>query len=180
MDNNLKRGFLISLSIHLLLLGSLYLSTQFQSANSSGNPSSNQGQQSSKSQPSPGPTDQPNHSSNQEHGQIIPKEQDKPVEVEIVEGEGIGQAKHASARCRDFFGGIGIQYGPSLSGVVAAVYIDYPAYDAGIRPDDVIVSPGLDEVKGEIGTKVTVTWQNASGRHTAVLIRDKICIQRQP
>lgn len=98
-----------------------------------------------------------------------------PVEEEAVTAEGDLEAlkkiaPHAGDKCASFFGGIGIQ---ESSFAIVTVYPGYPADRAGILPGDEVLS--TNEIRGEVGTPVTVVVIRNGVRIEFHLIRDKIC-----
>lgn len=100
--------------------------------------------------------------------------------------EGLGEVPpverpaHADDDCAEFFGGIGItqggqrdQFGNQVEMIVTTVHHGYPAEKAGIQVGDYIIS--REEIRGEIGTKVTVIVNRNGQILTFDMIRDKIC-----
>lgn len=123
----------------------------------------------------------------EETGKIIPKpSKQEPVEVEIVQADGIStkkkpQVPHEKEKCTKFFGGIGIQMmGIDRGLVVLDAVSGYPAANAGIKPWDLITSPKANDIKGEVGTEVEVVYTaiDGSGEHKVTLVRDKICTEK--
>lgn len=116
---------------------------------------------------------------NGEEGAILPKKVTEPEEVQVTffstSKTPSSYAPHRKDDCKWWFGGIGlVQDG---EGRVLTTPSGYPAQLGGISVGDVITSPG-DEIRGEVGTEVVITYQNESGQHTVSLIRDKICIDK--
>ena len=117
---------------------------------------------------------------------IIPK----PAEAETVEApqeldmDGLLAEMHNAQDCPDFFGGIGItqKYVTNSDFTrghyeVAEVHPGYPAERSGILVGDEIHS-NTREIRGEIGTNVTVLIVRRGELLTFNLVREKICISK--
>lgn len=111
--------------------------------------------------------------------EILDKPSQKPMEVQLIEETGEQRAKRvelsrrkAIAECEPHFGGIGIEH--TVWGQVGKVYQYYPGYDAGLKPGDEIVSP-MQDIKGAIGTSVTITYKRAGILNTVTVTRGRIC-----
>lgn len=115
--------------------------------------------------------------------EIIDKVPDEAEEeVAIQDDEGVTPAKptHLGDDCDDFFGGIGITqsgqrdlYGNQVEMIVTEVHHGYPAEKAGIQVGDSLTSS--EEIRGEIGTPITVYASRNGQTLTFNMIRDKIC-----
>jgi len=77
---------------------------------------------------------------------------------------------------QNWFGGIGI-YQDDKTGRIDGVIEGYPAFKAGLRQGDVIISPPPGFIRGEVGTPVNLTVQKMGDFYAQeiLLIRDKIC-----
>lgn len=114
---------------------------------------------------------------------IVEKHNEELTEVELPNEQGeIEDNKpknvptHLEDDCTDFYGGIGITH--ILPGyTVSGVYAGYPAFNAGIKVGDRIVS-NINAIRGEINTSFTLEYENETGYHKIVLIRDKICTNK--
>lgn len=114
--------------------------------------------------------------------EIIPK--DLPVEISLIPMPGAGKKKsahqpHEKDKCEHFYGGIGVLHNPmdEQESTVLAAPEGYPAQLAGIKAGDVVVLPKIEEIKGPVGTQVTVTYKTIEGEtKTVTLTRDKICV----
>jgi len=110
---------------------------------------------------------------------VDPPSQDHDTQISMIEADDIGKTPHASDECKEFYGGIGIHqmYTTYEDGtdrvVVFEVHPGYPAHRAGIEPGDALLNSG--EIRGEIGTPVTVHTLKKGKPVTYSLIRDKIC-----
>lgn len=113
---------------------------------------------------------------------IIPKKNENLTEVEIPDDVGgIEDNKpkniptHLEDDCKDFYGGIGITHSlPDYT--INGVYFGYPAFMAGIKVGDRILSD-ITSIRGEVNTTLTFEYENETGYHKIVLIRDKICTE---
>lgn len=112
---------------------------------------------------------------------IIPPKAEE--EVVVVEESAIEKLKkiapHAGDDCDYFYGGIGIVQGfSSKTGefTIQEVYPGYPASRAGIQAGDEIIS--TEEIRGEIGTPITVRVRSNGHVISYDLIRDKICTSK--
>ena len=121
----------------------------------------------------------------QDNGNIIPRDDSKePIEVTVFNGKGFKKrkpiVKHKDNKCKDFFGGIGVQFNIfEERGVIDKVVPGYPAEFAGMKSGDRIISPPFPEIKGEVGTEVTITFMTLQGEtKTITLTRDKICVDK--
>lgn len=117
--------------------------------------------------------------------QIVDPPSEKTSEIHLSDGTEITKkAPHANDSCERFYGGIGVTQsaasypmGPNNNIVVCTVtevHTGYPAYKAGIKEGDILLN--FEEVRGEIGTPVTVLTRRDGRQITYHLIRDKICI----
>jgi hypothetical protein len=105
-----------------------------------------------------------------------------PVEVAIVNTpvqKGEEQLAYEAAQkrheeCKPFFGGIGISYGP-FDGTIQKVYKYYPAWSAGIKEGDKIIN--LGEIRGEVGTEVTVIYSRNGSITQLKMKRGRICVE---
>lgn len=117
--------------------------------------------------------------------EIIDKLPEQEESSEASE-EGLGivppveRPAHADDDCTEFFGGIGItqsgrrdQFGNQLEMIVTDVHRGYPAEKAGIQVGDNLTSS--EEIRGEIGTPITVYATRNGETLTFNMIRDKIC-----
>ena len=84
--------------------------------------------------------------------------------------------KAPPVECKDWYGGIGINQ--NFIDQVLIVHPGYPAYKAGIKSGDKIISPEMSEIRGEPGTKVTIVIDRDGQILTFNLIRDKICTDK--
>lgn len=106
--------------------------------------------------------------------EIVPPPVEEEVRVEDGELEKLKKrAPHAGDKCDRFYGGIGVVEG-SLG--IVEVYPGYPAHKAGILAGDEVDS--TEEIRGEVGTPVTVVIRRDGRRIEFHLIRDKICYNR--
>lgn len=170
-NDSIFLGLTVSLAIHALLAGALLI------AHMGGSGNGGSGDEAKEQAKEEGKTDK-------DESEIIPKEKKAPLQVEIVENEsGLTKKKpkpkHADDKCPDFFGGIGVQYSNIEPGLVINVPSGYPAEDAGIRAGDRIIAPQLGQIRGEVGTEITVTYISSDGDHTVTMVRDKICIDKK-
>jgi len=169
----LKKGLVVSALVHLTLIAILAFTSPMGCGGGNGS-GKGKGADQNKSHGMDG--------DDLEDGSIIPKDKKEEPKVEIIEenapGKEVPEPKHAKDECPDFFGGIGVQYSAEEYGRIIDVPYGYPAYDAGIRAGDRIVSPSLGWIRGEVGTEVKVTYENTTGLHEITLIRDKICIKK--
>lgn len=122
---------------------------------------------------------------NAEQRQII----EKSIAVELKEvakpGIGIKQKPHAfvDRNCGKaaWFGGIGVEIGYAWQQhkfVIDKVYDGYPASAVGIKPGDYIVN-FLDDVKGEVGTEVTLNVERDGQTIAFTTKREKICVEEK-
>ncbi len=122
-----------------------------------------------------------------DNSQIIPKlAKDEPVEIEIVKTDGFIQKKkpvvpHEKDSCKDFFGGIGIETRLQIthggySNAINKVYSNYPADISGLQVGDIIVSN--NDIRGEVGTEVSLIILRDGANMQVKMIRDKICIEK--
>lgn len=123
--------------------------------------------------------EQAQHKQEEKTEQILDKPSEKATEITIIEETGEQRAKRvevarrkAIAECTPFFGGIGIEH--SQFGVIGRVYEYYPAYDAGLKAGDIILSR-ISDIKGEIGTPVTITYKRGETINTVTFKRGRIC-----
>lgn len=110
---------------------------------------------------------------------ILPKA-GEPTEVELVDASSIKSKKkpaHADRECQYFYGGIGIYVNDN--DVVTEVIAGYPAHVLGIKQGNLVLTSRTD-CRGEVGTSVTIVWENEDGRHVDETIRDKICLDAPP
>jgi membrane-associated protease RseP (regulator of RpoE activity) len=167
-DNRMRNALIASLIIHALIFAGIGLGSK-------GGGESNQAKQEGK-----GPSEV------DKEGNILEKPEDKTVEISLVpplEKSDVPtppqpEPKEANKteECTGF-GGIGIQYS-GRDGTIGQVFKGYPAYKAGIEPGDVIVSPSLKEIKGEPGTKVTVSIIRRGQLYEIELTRELICTDK--
>lgn len=103
-----------------------------------------------------------------------PKE-DNTVSITIIKAP--KKTVKEESPCEDdmSFGGIGIQHDIRTMEIID-VPSGYPAALAGIRVGDILLNP--QDIRGEIGTPVTVYIGRGGELLTFQLIRDKICFKR--
>lgn len=127
--------------------------------------------------------------SNDKKGKMVdkPEELSKDVEIELVPKDSVAVVeppkpkKVQPEKALDGFGGIGVEFA-SKDGTIAKVPRGYPAYNAGLQPGDIIISPTLSKIRGEPGTKVNILVQRGSEIFNLTLIREFISttgIQKQ-
>lgn len=103
---------------------------------------------------------------------IVEKREDQDVGKK---GPGKGPApKKVEESCKQSFGGIGVEY--QLDGLITTVYAGYPAAAIGLLEGDIIRS-SLKEIRGEIGSDVTVLIQRGVEMLPVTMTRAKICIE---
>lgn len=113
---------------------------------------------------------------------IIPKKNENLTEVEIPDDIGTlednkpkNKPMHLDDNCKDFYGGIGITHSlPSY--IINEVYFGYPAFMADIKSGDRIIT-NINSIRGEVNTSLVFEYENKTGYHKIVLIRDKICTE---
>lgn len=115
------------------------------------------------------------------------KEEPKDIQVDIVkvpkkaEPTPKPKPKHADVQCDQFYGGIGIYEVIDKHNriIVSKAVPGYPGAEAGLEMGDVILAPGQEEIKGEVGTEVTLQVQKYSTGDilTIKVVRDKICVE---
>lgn len=112
---------------------------------------------------------------------IDPPAKDKGAEDSDPNGL-LQSAPHASDKCEQFYGGIGINQvntvkvsgeEAKLQVIVESVHPGYPAEKAGIKAGDVLLNS--DGIRGDIGTPVTVLTLRDGTPRSYNLTRDKIC-----
>lgn len=124
---------------------------------------------------------QENNHKEEKKEEIIDKPVDQPMEITIIE-ETEEDRENRIARirrkeikeCTPFFGGIGIVF-DSMNGRIGKVFKYYPASDAGLQVGDRIISPPVGTIKGEIGTKVAITYLRDGIEHKVTITRGRIC-----
>lgn len=121
------------------------------------------------------------HSQEKEE-QIAEKQPDVPMEITIIEQTQeerdalIEKARRKEiAECEPHFGGLGIEY-DGKTGIINKVYKYYPASDAGIQVGDQILSPQIREIRGEIGTDVTLVVNRNGQTFSQIITRGRICL----
>lgn len=120
--------------------------------------------------------------------QILPKSNES-IDVTTIEEKSPMAKKEKPApnqnkSCKSFYGGIGVTIGIMGDGTTMITNISpgYPAELSGLKVKDVIVDPvityGSDGIKGEVGSKVTITIYRPSTDElfTLTMVRDKICV----
>lgn len=109
------------------------------------------------------------------------KDEEKKVSSD---DDGYGNVPHGKDVCPDFYGGIGITQvagirGPGDYTVIVAVqevHHGYPAEQAGIQVGDVLLNSS--EIRGPIGTTVTVLINRRGEFMKFDIVRDKICTEK--
>lgn len=76
--------------------------------------------------------------------------------------------------CEPFFGGIGITH-EGFDGVITTVHRGYPAERLGLSVGDKIIN--TEQLRGEIGTPVTIQIIRDGQHLTFYAIRDRICLK---
>lgn len=85
-------------------------------------------------------------------------------------------SKRYLEKCKDsWYGGIGIKR-IEATGEVTEAPEYYPAYIAGIRVGDMLLSE--KEILGEPGTEVDVRVERDSDKYTFTVMRDRICYDK--
>lgn len=114
-----------------------------------------------------------------------PKPDQEPQEVSIIHEKGPGDRvkKSVKKKCTSLtYGGIGVTFSLMLSGRENALIVDgvapgYVAESIGIKIGDVISS--TEEIKGKVGTPVTLTIRSNGTVRTMTVLRDEICYRNQ-
>jgi hypothetical protein len=163
----IKRALVASLLLHALV----FLSVSFKGCGSAGGDGDGKGKGSSAQQ--------------EDKGEIIEKigekPEDKVVEIQLVPADSIPipkppepkrEAPKPQAK-KDGFGGIGVEYS-GLDGTIGRVPVGYPAWRAGIQPGDQIISPAINEIRGEPGTKIELAIRRGNTIHYITLVREFI------
>lgn len=121
-------------------------------------------------------------SEHEKEEQIAEKQPDVPMEITLIEqtqeerDAAIEKARRKEiAECEPHFGGLGIEY-DGKTGVINKVYKYYPASDAGIQVNDQILSPPIREIRGEIGTDVTLVVNRNGQTFSQTITRGRICL----
>lgn len=81
----------------------------------------------------------------------------------------------SKSECKESYGGIGVVL-TKESRIVSSVPPGWPAYRAGIKVGDRIISPDFEDVSGPAGTIVEIVFEAEDGIHTVTIIRENICI----
>ena len=174
MDQTFKRSFQLSLAIHLL---PILLLARGCGGMDGGNGDKDKGagkEQGSKDKIA--------------EKMVKDKAKPKTIEVTLVHLKHPKQppkpkAKHADKECPSgkFYGGLGIYELGTTNGltIVENAVKGYPGADIGLEFGDIILSPPQDQIKGEVGTEVTlIVKKNKNGDiKTYRVIRDKICLE---
>jgi len=84
---------------------------------------------------------------------------------------------HENDDCKRWFGGIGITVTNlnALGVEILKVHHGYPAERAGLMAGDVIIHVSDREIRGEVGTEVTLTVLRSGAPIMFTMLRDKIC-----
>lgn len=161
-----RRAFTISVVLHaLLLVHALHMSSR------------------SGSQPG-----QPESFSNvkipEENGEEKLVIAESPIDVELVEkvpeptqGEVEAKWQKHLQTCAHSFGGIGADGVRLYNGSVRVkrIYNNYPADAAGLQVDDTVLN--WDDIKGVVGTPVTIEVYRNGITFQVTVVRGKICLE---
>lgn len=102
----------------------------------------------------------------------------EPVEVSLVDLSGTESASPKKSDCKNWFGGIGIEWN-LYDGTIMRVYPGYPAARAGLVAGDRIPDE-RGTIRGAPGTRVLVRGRHSDGSDfTKVLVRAKICVEEE-
>ena len=161
---SLKRGLILSLLAHLLFAVPFII------------PGCGSGEDNSKGK----------HKGSQEEQEILERakkehaKKNEPIEVSLINLPKPPKTPHSDQDCPGkFYGGVGIYTG-YVNGhyYITKAVKGYPAELAGFQRGDEILSPDQSQIRGEVGTPVTITVSSMVGFVlTATLIRDKICLE---
>lgn len=152
----MKRSFLYSLCVHLVLISLLVIhSCGYGSKEEEKKSGSEQG----------------------DIRKILPKgtNTSSPLDIELVDAPSPSKTKGEDCPNGRWYGGIGVYEGWNNSRVVDRVIEGYPAYRAGIQKGDVL--PQVDNLRGEPGTVVEFNVLRNGKLLSFKLIREKICIE---
>lgn len=111
--------------------------------------------------------------------QVIENQEKTPSEETLVlEKDKPGENKNSSKndKCDSYYGGIGVQQ-DILTLKLLKVYSGYAADRAGLRAGDIIQSIAGEEIKGEIGTTLSLRVIRNSTEFTITIVREKICYE---
>lgn len=124
-------------------------------------------------------------------GEIVeaPKQfKDVQMQIEIVEANDKGRialkpSPAPEQNCQDYFGGIGIthewQWRRQEYARITQVVPGYPAWNAGLKVGDRI-DILTTEIKGDIGTQVSVSVIKGGEPQVMTFTRAKICLRTKP
>lgn len=102
------------------------------------------------------------------------KEQDKQMAVE----EKYRSEQKNQSKCLYSFGGIGVTFEGFGDRTISEIHKGYPAYRAGLRVGDRILNTG--NVRGPVGSQITITFEREGVIYDVDLVRDKICVESVP
>lgn len=113
-----------------------------------------------------------------DQGKIITVELKADVEPSDVLAPEAPKAIKVKDECKRSFGGIGIIFSSEdyRNGYIAEVAPGYPAAVAGLQVGDHIKNIDGTDIKGEIGTPVTLQVERAGQLYLITLTRAKICV----
>jgi len=118
----------------------------------------------------------------QSEGDIKPFESEKqevtPIDVEYSDRKIV--APHAGVPCKSnkSYGGVGIYTGYMNNDYYITYAVEgYPAAIAGLKAGDKIVYPKEYDIRGTIGTEVSMIIERNGQQMTFNLVRDKICVE---
>lgn len=175
----MKKALRYSILIHITFFALLFLAGAKGCGTGSGNSrTSNAGQEESKLA---GNDKASKETMTIEMGDILPKpskdkelvEQPKPSDKDGIVKE---DQTPADDECPDSYGGIGCMWSGQM---VDSVMPGYPAARAGIQRGDYPLE-SYSEVRGEIGTAVTLHVYRNGELLEFHMVREKICISKRP
>lgn len=112
---------------------------------------------------------------------IIPKNKHKERINISAKDKGIGPKKKSKKRKEcpgNWFGGVGISTKIDIingNELITQIHPGYPAEEAGLQVNDLIVGISGDQIIGEVGTVVTLTIKREESFTKFRIVREKIC-----
>lgn len=107
----------------------------------------------------------------------LPKEDKDAVEKDKDEKGDLPEEKKKNENCKYYYGGIGVEVN-YLSSKLTKVFKGYAAEKAGLEVGDLVESFTGEDIRGEVGTTISLRVTRGAEVLIVNVVREKICYEK--